>query len=281
MRALALIVLLVLTACNPAFVPPEVEPGDYRRIVSLTPSITEMLFAIGAGDRVVGITSWCNYPEETAGLTRVGDFLNPNMEAVLALEPDLIVLAPTGTLLRQSYDNFASLGLTVLVLWNNTLEETFGAMETLGRTLRLDVGSKVKRLRTELAAEQKRWKGAPRVRTLWAVGHRPLIAVGPGTFQDEILSAAGGLNILKGEESWPHLNEEFVIEADPEVIIDSSMGNETVQLAQRVWGRLGSVKAVKEGRVHVIVDDALFRPGPRMVDAVRLLGNALHPASDE
>lgn len=280
MKVQAFIAFLLFTACSPSFVPPDVEPGDYRRIVSLTPSITEVLFALGAGDRVVGVTSCCNYPEETAALTKVGDFLNPNMEAVLALEPDLIVLAPTGTLLRQSYDNFASLGLTVLVLWNNDLEETFDSMETLGRTLNLDAGDKVEQLRTALAKEQGRWKGEPVVRTLWAVGRRPLIAVGQGTFQAEILSLAGGENILMGGESWPHLNEEFVIEADPEVIIDSSMGNETVEKALSAWNRLASVKAVKEGRVRVLAHDALFRPGPRMVEAVRLLGEALHKTSD-
>ena len=117
------------------FDPPGIPPGNYQRLVSLTPSVTEILFALGLEDRIRGVTSWCDYPPEVQSLPRVGDFLKPNLEAVLDLEPDLIILAPTGTLLRQSYENFTSLGHRVLVVWNNTLEETFEAIHTISRTV--------------------------------------------------------------------------------------------------------------------------------------------------
>jgi iron complex transport system substrate-binding protein len=113
------------------------------------------------------------------------------------------------------------------------------------------------------------------------MGHRPLVAVGRGSYQGEILEAAGGINII--EESlgpWPVLNEEFVLHGNPEVILDSSMGKElksSMEVLLESWSNLSSIDAVKMKRIEFIHHDALYRPGPRMVDALRLLADALHP----
>lgn len=266
------------------FVPPAVPPGPYHRIVSLTPSVTEILFALGAGDRVVGVTLWCDYPEAARALPRVGDFLEPNLEALASLEPDLVILAPTGTLLKKQYDNLRALGFPVLVVWDNTLEETFDAVARIGRVLKLDdaAAALTGRMGRDLAREAGRIEGAAPVRVLWVVGHRPLVGVGPGTFQDQILARAGGINVLAGAgEPWPSISEEYVLRLDPEVIIDSAMGPGPVAdrqaEADRFWRRLSSVRAVRESRVRVLYHDALYRPGPRMGLALRLLARTLHP----
>ena len=278
-------IAVLLAGCGGSdrFVPPDVEPGDYRRIISLTPSITEVLYAMGAQARIAGVTSFCDYPEAARTLPDVGDFLKPNMEAVIALEPDLIILAPTGTLLRKSYDNFASLGLKVLVVWNNTVEETLTAILTIGRTLCMDEAASlvVSGIRTSIQTETARLASAPKVRVLWVVGHRPLVAVGSLTYQSEILAMAGGINVIPDDQgAWPAINEEFVLEANPAVIIDSAMGRESGGPSHdkdTPWDRLSSVEAVIKGRVKSLRHDALYRPGPRMAEALRILGATLHP----
>ena len=288
LRGAFLLFLFLFTAAGcgkgERFLAEEVPPGPYDRIVSLTPSVTEILFALGTGDRVVGVTSWCNHPEAALHLPRVGDFLEPNLEALAALDPDLVILAPTGTLLRKQYNNLRALKIPVLVVWDNTLEDAFDAVKKIGRVLGRDeaAGKLVDRMHRELASESARWAGADAVRVLWVVGHRPLVGVGPGTFQDQILSMAGGVNVLADtREAWPSLNEEYVLRLDPERILDSAMGplpeEERQADADRFWSRLSSVRAVREGKVKAFYHDALYRPGPRMGLALHLLAQALHP----
>ena len=286
-RAVAMLVWCIacLLGCGERepYVPPEVAPGDYRRIISLTPSVTEILFALDAGDRLVGVTSWCDYPEAAKALPRVGDFLEPNLEAVLTLAPDLIILAPTGSLLRKQYDNLLTFDLKVLVVWNNTLEETFSAIRTIGSTIRMDApaAALVDELRKAWRSGKARFGKARGKRVLWVVGYRPLVAVGEGTYQAELLEAAGGINVIpKGRGGWPAINEEFVIETDPEVIIDSAMGGEDQEAGTdvpRFWSRFPAVEAVREGRIRVRMEDALYRPGPRMAEALNIIGEAIHP----
>ncbi len=279
---------LVASGCSESntarFVPQEVSPGNYQRIVSLTPSITEIIFALGAGDRVVGVTSCCDYPEQAKELPSVGDFLKPNLEALIALEPDLVILAPTGSLLRQSYDNLASIGMRVLVVWNNTMEETFDAFRIIGRTLKIENEARglAEEVRGRIRAETGRLAGVTQKKVLWVVGINPMIAVGNGTYQAEILDAAGGKNVIsKDLGAWPRINEEFVLQADPDVIIESAMGNEA-ELGDyagslRVWDRYPSITAVRQGMVRLVRHDAPYRPGPRMPEALKMIAEALHP----
>lgn len=287
----SLCALLIATVClllpapgcgdDETFVPPPVPPGDYARIVSLTPSITEMIFALGAGDRLVGVTTWCDYPPEARRLTRVGDFVRPNLEKLVSLEPDLVVLAPTGDLLRESYENMTSLGLTVLVVWDNTLEESLQAIRDVGRTLNIDeeAAALEDRLRQGLSRERERFADTATLRVLWVMGRRPLVAVGRETFQHELLEGAGCVNVAGDLGAWPVLSTERVLAFDPDVIIDSAMDVSAGDLDQEAdpWQRFTTLAAVRDGRVHFLDHDALYRPGPRMVEAQVLVGRTLFP----
>jgi len=285
MTPLILAVFLTLLAgcgSDEPFVPTRIPAGEYERIVSLTPSVTEILFALGAGGRTRGVTTWCDYPPAARGLPRVGDFLKPNLEAIVSLDPDLVILAPTGDLLRESYDNLVRLGLDVLVVWNNTIDETLAAMLEIGRVLRLDdeAAALEARIRRELAAERERLSRAPRRRILWIMGRNPLVAVGEGTYQHELLEAAGCINAAAGLGSWPVLNSEFVFESDPDIIIDSSMDVPPPGDGSRAanpWERFQSLTAVKAGRVHFLNSDPVYRPGPRMAEGLAILGKTIHP----
>lgn len=256
--------------------PPTVQAGEYGRIVSLTPSITEILFALDAGDRVRGVTAWCDYPPEAASLPVVGDFLKPNMEAMLAIKPDLVILAATGNLLRESYDNLVRLDLEVLVVWNNTIDETFEAVREIGRVLKIDQDAArlEKTLRQKLDETKKRYEGLPKKRILWVMGRKPLVAVGEGTFQNELIESLGGINVATGMGAWPVLNMEFVLAADPEIIIDSAMDDES---DENQWKRFSSLTAVNEGRIHHLNSDLVYRPGPRMAEGLDLVGRTLFP----
>jgi len=283
-HGLFLLLFLVQAACTEqnAFEPPDIPSGDYRRIVSLTPSVTEILFAIGAGDRVKGVTKWCDYPPEAARLPRVGDFVLPDLETLLVLEPDLVILAPTGHLLRASYDSLVELGLPVLVVWNNTIAETLQAVRTIGSTIRLDREgeSLAAELADGLERERSRLSGARPQKVLWLMGRNPLIAVGEETFQQELLDAAGAENAAAGLGRWPSVTLEFVLKADPDVIIDSSMdrsGAKDDSSAVSFWESFPTMKAVRTGRVVALRHDSLYRPGPRMVKAMRILGQVLAP----
>lgn len=278
MRLILLILVLFSSCDSRRFVPPKTPPGDYKRIISLTPSITEVLFAMGAEDKIAGVTSWCDYPEVAKNYPKVGDFLRPNLEAVLELDPDLIILAPTGTLLRKSYNNFKSLGKNMLVVWNNTIPETLDTIRIMGETLRMEEQAEalIKRIQDQIQEEREKLKKHKPVRALWVVGHKPLVAVGEGTCQAEILKMAGGLNVVpEGLGAWPNINEEFVLQADPDVIIDSAMGSEDDDAFLEMWRRLSALKAVKNKQVKKIYHDSLYRPGPRTPEALRIIGEAL------
>lgn len=281
-----LLLLLAIAAAGCAkeapFEPPEIPAGDYRRIISLTPSVTEILYELGAGDRVKGVTRWCDYPPAAAALPRVGDFLLPNLEAILALEPDLVILAPTGNLLRGGYNSLVELGLPVLVVWNNTIEETLEAVRTIGTTIRLDreAGILASRLKSDLESEKARLAAVKPQEVLWLMGRHPLKAVGQGTFQHELLTAAGATNVTADMGRWPAVTLEFVLKADPDVIIDSSMdsaGKPGESSATSLWESFPTMKAVSSGRVVTLHHDCLYRPGPRMAEAMRLVARALAP----
>ena len=283
-----LVVLLCLSAATGCadgerFTPPSVPPGDYRAVVSLTPSITEILFALGAADRVAGVTSWCDYPPETAAIPKVGDFIRPNLEAILDLDPDLVILAATGDLLRESYENLVSLDLEVLVVWNNTIEETFSAIGEIGRVLKQNdaAAALLARCRRDLKKQRDILAEVPERSVLWVMGRRPLVAVGEGTYQHELLEAAGCRNVAAGLGSWPTLNPEYVLKIDPDVIIDTALamgkGDRKASGNSTPWDDFSSLRAVQTENVHLLDGDSLYRPGVRMAEALEILGRALYP----
>ena len=249
------------------------------RIVSLAPSITEMLFAMEAGDQLVGVTDFCDYPPEAAKKPKVG-YSNPNMETLVALQPDLVV-APNDFLKPDVIVKLEQLKVPVFILSDRNVEGIFVHIQTLGRI----VGRSAKadavamQLRQHVAAIQQRIQGMSPVRMLYVLNSQPLITVGPGSFIDQLIGMAGGINIAaKSATPYPRLSMEAVLQEDPEALIFPVGKAEGIsESEQQAWRQWSTMTAVKQGRLHQISVDWLNRPGPRIAKGLESLAAILHP----
>jgi iron complex transport system substrate-binding protein len=287
--------LLVFFACLARAEPPAVPAylgqarpkAAPRRVVSLAPSLTEIVFALGAGERVVGVTRFDDYPPAVLALPRVGGFTDPSLEAILGLQPDLVLCVPNAGN-RPAMEAVVRLGVPVLVLPAERFEDVFQAVDALGRELEVKPAAEalIARLRARVAEVEVRVAGRARPRVLLVYGHKPLVAAGPGTFADEMIRLAGGRNVLEVKgPSYPTLPMEEVLALAPEVILDAAMsgtGSEvSPEEARQAWSRWKVLPAVSAGRVHVVDSAVWFRPGPRIVDGLEQLEKLLHPAGSK
>lgn len=254
--------------------------GEVKRIVSLAPSVTEILFALGVGERVVGVSSYCDYPPEAARIDRIGTFLAPNVELILAKRPDLVIGVPSpGN--RSPVESLSELGLRVVIVDPERVDQIFSAIRGVaGAVERESAGEDLVRSISErMASVESRLAEAPRRRVLMVLQHVPLIAAGKGTYQDELIERAGGVNVgaLSGDR-WPHLTLEFVLAEAPEVIIDTTMDNEDGSRAHaEFWNALPTLPAVRDGRIHQGRADYLLRPGPRVPESLETIARFIHP----
>jgi iron complex transport system substrate-binding protein len=257
-----------------------------QRIVSLAPNVTEILFAIGAGDRVVGVTRFCSYPPEVKRLPKVGGYTDISIEAVLALSPDFVVVSrgnPKPTLAALSRH-----GLTILTAINTeSLEEVERAILRIGRATDNEEQAKqvCEKMQATLASVQKAVSDVnPRRRIYFGSLAAPYMAAGPTSFIGECIAAAGGDNIAQGiRDAWPTLSIETIIARNPEVILEGfhaeTGSSHREQLSKRlrndpVWSKIA---AVREGRVYIMNDDMVHRPGPRLAQAVAEMARLFYP----
>lgn len=247
------------------------------RIVSLAPSVTETLFAIGAGDSVVGVSNDCNHPPRVRTLPRVGGYVCPEAERILALSPTLVV----GTTLaahREVMEVLERKGVRTLVIPEKGLKELHEGVLRLGEAVgrRGEAERLWRGMKRALDEIKRRTADAERPRTLVLVGFDPMVAVGRRGFINELLEICGGENALETAAPYPQLDAEAVLVAAPEVIIEVLMGGETT-LSSSLLSRLGAaVPAVRDGRVFRVDPDLFCRPGPRVVEAARELERILH-----
>ena len=272
-RALALLVLAGCGASSPG--PGAVGPP--ARVVSLAPSITEIVYALGAGERLVGVCAQCDHPPEVARIPRVGGYLTPSVEVVLARQPDLVIAVPSpGN--REAVRAVERAGVRVLVVHDRTLADLWASIAQIadalgvpadGERLVADVEARLDAVRTRVA-------GLPPRRVLVVVGHNPLIAVGGDNLQDELVTLAGGINVAADAgAAWPTLSLELVLARAPEVIVDAAMGSEANGAA--LLQAFPTVPAVRDGRVVRLTGDTLLRAGPRVSEAAQALAAAIHP----
>jgi iron complex transport system substrate-binding protein len=259
--------------------PAAVHAVEPQRIISLAPSVTETLFALGAGDSVVGVSTYCDYPPEVAKIKRVGSFLTPNVEEIVALRPDLIIGVPSpGN--EDPVKTLQSLGLKVVIVEGDTVRQMRESIDTIGQAIGRPAAGRhlIEQIDARMDAIQERVREAPARRVLMAVGQKPLVAVGSGMFQDELIRMAGGINVAGGTGlAWPHLNIEVVIAWAPEVIIDATMGTEENAHALDFWRQFPSLPAVREQRLYGYRSYQLLRPGPRIPDALDTIARTIHP----
>ena len=248
-----------------------------RRIVSLAPSVTECLFAIGAGSQVAGVTDYCTSPEAARHKPRVGGMLNPSAEAIISLQPDLVVVSMEGNL-KEDAARLTALQIPVFVTNPRTLAGIRTSIEQLGLLTgraaeAAALAGALKRQEDSLRASVPR----DRVSALLLVSIRPLMVVGRGTFLHELLEAAGADNIgARARGTYPSLSRESVLQADPEVLfLLSGMGADSTTL-RTMYAEWPHLTAVRTGRVHILNADLFSRPGPRAVEGLAHLITLLH-----
>ncbi len=258
-----------------------------QRIVSIIPSVTEMLFAMGGGPRVVGVGNFDRYPPEALTRTKVGGLLDPDVERIIALKPDLVVLYGTQNDLRMQMKRS---GIPVFLYQHAGLSD-------ITRTIR-DLGTRVgnikeseelaTRIDGEIADVGTRVSGRPRPRTLLVFGRdaetlRGIYASGAVGFLHDMLEAAGGTNVFADVRRQSiQATSELAIARSPEVIIE--IGAQTASTSGRnlgAWQALGSVPAVRNKRIYLLTGDGMMNPGPRISDSVRRMAQVLHPEAFE
>lgn len=252
-----------------------------RRIVSLAPSVTEVLFEAGLGPRVVGVTSYCRFPREVLALPKVGGYLTPSYEALVALRPDLVVVLPEHADIEP---RLAALRIPTLRLDHRSLQGIVRSIAEVGE--RCGAQSSAVRaaeaLKRHLAGVQQIARRGPPPRVLVCFGRsedfRRLYAAAPGTVHDDLITQAGGQNALTSRAvSYPMLSIEGLMRLDPDVIVEFAAGRPDAAALRGQWNALGSLRAVKTGRVYVFTDEFLSVPGPRFVRFAETIARALFP----
>jgi len=245
--------------------------GEVHRVVTLAPSLTEIVLALGAGDRLVGVSRFDERPE-VARLPRVGGFVDPSVEAVMALHPDL-VLAQPGPGNRRAVETIAGLGAAVLLLPLGTVEDVLAAERATGKALGLaDQGETLARsLEATRARIRERSRGLRAVRVLLVYGFEPLVVAGPGSFGDQLLGDAGALNVARDAASpYPVYSVERVVQSQPELVLDA---------ANTAAGkdRVRSLPGLREARWAEVSGQSLMHPGPALGRGLEELFRLVHP----
>lgn len=259
-----------------------VVPVRVERIVSLAPSLTETLYALGVESRLVGVTDWCNYPPAAKAKPSVGQVINPSLEKIVALKPDL-VLGTTAGNRRATVTAIERLGIPLYGFNPRSLEDVLLAIPTLADLLTVpEAGAELEaKLRRRLEAVAARIAARPRPRVLFVLWLEPLMSIGRYTFVHDVLVQAGAESVAERPEDWPRLSLEAVLQQNPDyLILAHSPAVERRLAALRadpVWSQL---RALREDRV-IVLDDAVLRPGPRIVDAIEQLAHVLHPEAFE
>jgi len=280
--------ICVVAGCRDAQVRVRVD-GVPERIVSMSPGLTETLFALGVGDRVVGVTRFCTYPPEAVGRAKVGGFLDPNWEALVSLRPDLVVLMESHGAVEA---RLVELGIPSLMVDQHDVASALESFVELADAC--DVGDRGLELERAVAARLDkvaqsvadlprptvaivigRDAGAGTIQLVWAAASE--------TFFDDVVTLAGGRNVLagKGLGSHPEISREGLISLDPEVILDVIPDLEQRGLSPAIaladWRNMDALRAVKQQRVVVLDEPFMSTPGPRMAFVVEAVARALHP----
>ncbi|MEI7644737.1 MAG: cobalamin-binding protein [Chloroflexales bacterium] len=260
-------------------------PATVKRIVSLAPSITEIIFAVGAGPQLVGDTKYCNYPPEADALPEIGGFTanTISVESIVALKPDLVIGGSAAQV--PVAEALAKLNIPTLIFDPKTFEEVYRNIEQIGTvTGRADAAKAVvTKMRDQVAAVQQRVASIPadkRPTVFYEVFDAPLMTAGPGTFIGQMLGLAGAISIFADTtEDYPQVSAEAIVSRDPAVIVGPSSHGDKLTPAQ-VAARPGwdKIRAVRDGRIALIDGDMVSRPGPRLADALADLADTLYPA---
>lgn len=284
------LLVTVITGCQPKF-----QSGTYtddmgqsvsidkipERIVSFGPSITEILFALGLGEKVVGIDSYSDYPEEAKSKPKIGDAFSPSMEKIAELAPDLVLTLKH----KQLNTELDARGVKFVVIDPKDIDGILKDIELLGKVTGAEARARgvVNEMRQDISRVLNLVKNAPRVKVIYIIDTTDLNnpwTAGPGSFIDSLITTAGGENIAaKAPSAWVQFSIEEVVSSDPEVIIlpakhGTAFTSTEVFQSHSAWRE---TTAVKQGRVYLIDGDIVNRPGPRIVRGLEEMAKMIHP----
>jgi len=260
-----------------------------KRIVSTAPSITELLYALGLGDRIVGVDRFSRYPPEALQKPRIGDYVNPNLETIASLRPDLVIISVNPVKLAE---RLGVLRLKVLEIDQDGLAKLYDSFRVVGQATgaAAQADKLAATVREQLDAVRMRAAPLKKTRMMFVVGRTPnrldgLIVVGQASYLNEIIALAGGENVFRDAVApYPGVSLEEVLARNPDVIVDMGDMADTVGVTDAhkrevtsLWERLSSVAAVKQHRVYAVASDIYVQPGPRVVDAAKAFLEMLHP----
>jgi len=266
--------------------PPGSASDPARRIIALTPALAEIVFAVGTGDRLAGVSSFCTFPPEVRSIPSCGGAFNPSLERIVALDPDLILIQGEH---RKVRDLAEARGIPIRRIDLERLDDLWAAIRTIGRAVGDEdrAAALEASLRGRLEAIRARIRNTPRVRTLLVAGRMPggfagLTAIGGASFISDLLEIAGGENVFGDIDfAYPSVSRESLVRRAPEVIIElrpsEGPAEEVLARVRGEWEALRSVPAVANGRIRVLTGDHVLIPGPRVVETAEDLAEALRP----
>jgi iron complex transport system substrate-binding protein len=255
-------------------------PFAPKRIVSLAPNITEILFSLGLDEEIVGVSIHCNFPEKAKSKVRVGSYINLDYEKITSLNPDLIIATGAGNT-RDMVGRLGELGFSTYVIYPKNFSDILKNISHIGQVVNREKEARViiegMKKRSQRVIELTKY--LPRPKVFIQIGDAPLVTVGKGSFADDLIRLAGGENIAEKEkEVYPRFGMEEILKRSPEVIVISSMNpkGDYKKILQE-WNRWKAIPAVINGRVHIIDSDLIDRPSPRIIDGLEQLARILHP----
>ena len=264
---------------------------QYNRIISMSPNITEILFALGLGDKIVGVTRFCNYPPEAKEKMQVGGYLDPNYEAILSLKPDLVIILHE---FEQIRNFLPELGIKYLTVSNKTVTEILSSIDYLGKEFGIEQQAEhiLADIQSKIDQIEKKTKDSIRPKILIVVERtmgtgviEDVYVAGKNTFYDELIQIAGGSNAFDDERiAYPILSAEGIIHLNPDFIIELVPQLEqtglSVAILKKDWQNLSQINAVQNNRITVISEDYAVIPGPRFILFLEDLVRMIHPEID-
>ena len=251
-----------------------------KRIVSLAPNITEILFSLGLDEEIVGVSIHCTFPEKANTKARIGSYIRLDFEKIISLKPDLIIATGAGNT-KDMVGRLRELGFSTYVIYPKNFSDILKNIAHIGQVVNREKESRgiIEGLRKRSQQVIELTKDLPRPKVFIQIGEAPMVTVGKGSFADDLIQLAGGENIAgKEKEVYPRLGMEEILKRSPEVIMISSMNPEgDYQKVFQEWNRWKTLPAVKNGRVHIIDSDLIDRPSPRIIEGLEEFARILHP----
>lgn len=291
---LAIALLLLITAIKHNVLIPvgKNSPSQsYTRIISLAPNVTEILFALGLGQRVIGVSEFCNYPAKVKNMPRFGGLMNPNYEAILAARPNLVIVLDE---MVRGENKFAAMGINTLAVKHDSIGDILDSILAIGRVC--DVNEQAKKLvgelKNKMSAIKTQSDARHKPKVLISVGHdiskdpdkspENVYVAGRDGFYSDMIEKAGGQNAYAGSIQFPAVSYESIVSMNPEIIIDvmTAAPEKNVFDAETIkkqWKKIGMIDAVKNDRIYVLSEDFVAIPGPRFILTLEKIASAINP----